>query len=237
MSYGFTCGSDDYFETGQPYTGPILLPNTLTTMARIKVESIGNIFFDISNNNFTISAALPVDLVSFDVSLKNKNDAYLQWQTTSEINTDGYEIEMGQHSNSFRKTGFVKSQGSSGYDFEVPNLAPGTYYFRLKIMDLNGDFKYSPVRTLDIRQAFSITVAPNPVQDELVVVISQAEAASVDIYLINALGQTIQLRSSGETVKGDSTWRFNIANLPTGIYYCVCQTDNGFEQTVRVIKQ
>lgn len=216
----------------------IILPNTLTTTARIKVEAIGNIFFDISNNNFEISAALPVDLLSFDVSLKNKNAAYLQWQTTSEINTDGYEIEMGQDNSNFRKLGFVKGRGTaSGYDFDVPNLAPGTYYFRLKMMDVNGDFKYSPVKSLTVRQAFSATVSPNPVQDELVVTIAQDESSSVTISLINALGQTMQLRTSGETVKGDSTWRFDIANLPAGIYYCVCKTDNGLEQTVRVVKK
>jgi hypothetical protein len=38
----------------------LLLPNTPTTTARIKIEAIGNIFFDISNTNFEITAATPV---------------------------------------------------------------------------------------------------------------------------------------------------------------------------------
>jgi N-acetylneuraminic acid mutarotase len=37
-------------------TATLLIPNTPTTTARIKVEAVGNIFFDISNTNFSIVA-------------------------------------------------------------------------------------------------------------------------------------------------------------------------------------
>ncbi len=40
-------------------TQSVTIPNVPTTTARIKVESVGNIFFDISNSNFTITLGAP----------------------------------------------------------------------------------------------------------------------------------------------------------------------------------
>lgn len=60
--------------TANDGTESITVPNTATTQARIKVEAVGNIFFDINNVNFTITASAPTSTVRADFDGDGKSD-------------------------------------------------------------------------------------------------------------------------------------------------------------------
>ena len=202
------------------------------TSCRVKIESVGNIFFDMSNNNFAIAAVLPVELTSFQVRLVGENTALLTWATASETNNLGFDIEMKREGdNDFQSAGFVAGKGTTttknSYQFQVPNLTEGTWYFRLKQLDLDGKTTYSPQQSVQVRDNFSVKVFPNPVQNDLNLVLFQKNDGAVSFELLNQLGQRFDLLSAQPLDKGFSTLHLSVASLPNGVYYYTCHGESG----------
>ncbi|MBC7774920.1 MAG: hypothetical protein H7246_05720 [Phycisphaerae bacterium] len=80
--------------TGNDGTQNITVPNTPSNNCRIKIQGVGNVFYDISNQDFFITAGLPVELLEFNARLKKKNRALLTWATASEKDNKGFEIQQ-----------------------------------------------------------------------------------------------------------------------------------------------
>jgi uncharacterized phosphosugar-binding protein len=70
----------------------ITVPSTPGSTNRIKVEAVGNIFFDISNSNFTIGAAPvcgnPTGLASSSIT---QTDATVSWAAVG--GADSYDVD------------------------------------------------------------------------------------------------------------------------------------------------
>lgn len=96
---------------------------------------------------------LPVTLINFSVT-KNDDVAQLNWQTAMEENNAGFDIEKSVNGKTFSKIGFVKGNGNSyttqtySFDDKLSFNEPNTIYYRLKQLDYNGKFAYSPVQKL-----------------------------------------------------------------------------------------
>ena len=128
--------------------------------------------FWLSNGGFEKDDPLPVKLMKFTAEKINVEDVLLKWQVASEDNIDRYEIELAKTSEemiagNFLKIGEVISLGNTtttrNYDFtDMEAGKTGTRYYRLKIINLNGTIKYSPVRSVSFDDAVLWNVYPNP---------------------------------------------------------------------------
>jgi hypothetical protein len=157
----------------------------------------------------TITAPLPLNLLSFSGIIQSNNDVLLQWQSTNEINTNRFEIEVSSNGNSFVKLGTVTAKNTSSinnYQFtDNSSQAVDTRYYRLKMIDNDGRFKYSTIVKMNITQQESISIYPNPVTDVFVLNVNNkllnTKAKIIDmsgstmmLFTVNRLYQNIDIR-------------------------------------------
>lgn len=122
-------------------------------------------------SQFNIPA--PIKLVSFTAQ-KQSNKSYLQWTTASEQNNKGFNIERSKDGKIWGKIGFVFSKAKGGnsfntihYNFMDWEPTMGNNFYRLKQLNFDGSFEYSPVRVLYIDFPIQVKIYPNPANDQV----------------------------------------------------------------------
>ncbi len=149
---------------------------------------------------------LPVEMRKF-TAIKERNDVLLTWQTASETNNEGFEVQWAMGSSKmavkdWETIGFEKGQGSfydlNTYQFLHEFPASGINYYRLKQIDYDGSFEYSDVESVQFPVGFhsnrkQLTVSPNPVSVgffNLSFLNDDFETGELSIY--NSMGRLVQ---------------------------------------------
>lgn len=188
----------------------------------------------IEDYSVQFSGVLPVELTNLTAQPKTKS-ILLEWETATEINNEGFEIQRSEDNSSFSTIEFVRGAGTSDVaqnyaydDYEV--TAGKQYYYRLKQIDLDGRSSYSYIVNARVKSdANEINVYPNPANSWLTV--SKVEdSGTLEFEIYNALGVQVMRSTSTAT-----TQRVNVAQLPLGNYYVRIQSDNGTSSVKKVV--
>lgn len=176
--------------------------------AEFKVKDFSE--FWLNNGGFNNNTPLPVDLVRFTARKINGKDVLAEWATASEFNVSHFEIEMAKgnaayQQNQFVKIGEVASNGNSTteqqYSFtDIENNKSGIRYYRLKIIDNDGSFKYSAIRPVVFNEEISWQVSPNPSSGIFKLTFQAADNEPITVKVYDVTGKTVkqyQLNSNG----------------------------------------
>ena len=175
--------------------------------------------FNISPSGFTTSVVctpLPVELVEFTAQLK-ENKTLLKWETASEINNQGFDIEYSDDGNNWRKMGHQDGNGSTDvnntYFFYDKNPKIGVNYYRLKQIDFDGKFEYSNIESIKIEELNSTySIYPNPTHAKEVAVINPNEGTTMSIFDGNG-----KLLFFSKLKVGNQ--RVSLEEFPEGLYF------------------
>ncbi|MEI6948301.1 Ig-like domain-containing protein [Paraflavisolibacter sp. H34] len=113
---------------------------------------------------------LPLRLHAFDAVAAGPGRVSLRWKTLEEENTARFEVEHSRDGRTYTSVGTVAAAGralEASYAFGYDRAAEGKNFFRLRMVDRDEQYTYSPVRqvTLSGAKAGELTVFPNPVRN------------------------------------------------------------------------
>ncbi|WP_018615992.1 reprolysin-like metallopeptidase [Segetibacter koreensis] len=202
----------------------IVVPDNVTTTARIRIKAIDNIFFDISNKNFKIEPFV------FTGKKDINNTVNLQWQATSEIDSLSYEIERSINGTDFVSLGKINAVNNpdslSKYLFNDSKPYQGVNYYRIKQIDKAGRFTYTKIVSVALDKAgVKYTVYPNPAINKSSIRIL-ADLKQVTVRLTDALGREVFLKSFGTLNIGEEI-QIPLKGLNRGVYFLTLASDTG----------
>ena len=185
------------------------------------------------NHILPLDGSLPVELVDFQARKYGDHVARLDWRTAVEINFEAFEIERLQGENYWAQIGKepAKAVGGSGatYTFYDVNATQEEELYRLKMVDLDGTFEYSPIRLVRFGSDQTMRIVPNPATDVLYLQYG-AEMAEGDLLveLYDWTGRIV-LQKNMVVVPGSSGVLYlNDYRLPAGVYRFKAGAANGF---------
>ncbi len=174
-------------------------------------------------------APTPVELISFTANV-NGNNVDLNWQTATEMNNYGFEIQRSTQKATWSKISFVEGNGTSNspkeYSFTDAVSQSGKYSYRLKQIDIDGSYKYSNVVEVNVSspEKFELKANyPNPFNPTTTIEYSipnvGASIKNVQLKIYDVLGREVATLVNEKQSPGNYKVKFDASKLNSGAYF------------------
>jgi hypothetical protein len=172
-----------------------------------------------------VYALVSAKLVDF-LTKYNQTNVSLTWKSAREIDFNYYELEHSTDGNIFTTTSIVfgaaTSNNGAEYNYTDKSVdgRSGLIYYRLKMVDINGNFTYSSVRVVSLgeeKTSITLSTYPNPVVNDLRITLpSSWQNKQVNIDLYNVKGQHVNALKHANSSQTES---ISVTGLQKGAYF------------------
>ena len=177
-----------------------------------------------------LSDPVPVELTSFIAAFTLKG-IDLRWETATETNNQGFEVQRSVDNKNFVKVAFVPGIGTSTekqyYSYLDDTELTGSIYYRLKQLDFGGNYNYS--NTVEVSRAISYELSqnyPNPFNPTTTITYSIPQNSFVTLKVYDILGSEVDELVNEQVDAGVHKVNFNGFNLNSGVYFYIIKAGN-----------
>ncbi|MCI5057231.1 MAG: BspA family leucine-rich repeat surface protein, partial [Flavobacteriales bacterium] len=180
----------------------------------------------IDNNSWVITGdadvcgGLPIELMNFSAYAEDDHVS-LEWMTAAEINNSYFEVQRSLDTTSWESLEMISGAGNSNelnkYFTIDPDPIVGAAYYRLKQVDFDGNYSYSPMKGVTFSKEldpYIVKVYPSPSTDLIFVESQGQDLSNIEFY--NSMGQLLPLTFLNNSEKQRT---YDISKLPQGIYH------------------
>jgi hypothetical protein len=173
---------------------------------------------------------LPVELAGF-TALPSGQKIDLKWSTKTEVNSYKFVVERslktedGSQNALWEAVGEVNASGNSNspkeYSFSDKNLADGKYSYRLKMIDNDGTFEYSPVVEVEVEVPNTFALSqnyPNPFNPVTQIRYQLPVNSQVKLMIFSITGELVTTLVDENQPAGNYTVPFDASALASGTY-------------------
>lgn len=190
------------------------------------VSSYGGQIYQMTSN------PLPIELMTFSGSYEH-GSTHLLWSTATEKNAKYFQVERKTEGVDFQAIGRVDAAGNTlqqqHYFFVDPLALPGENVYRLRMVDHDGRFQFSPAITITVKETGNWQLSPNPATGKMTLAVNgETEPLLLRFEIYNTQGRQVLTH---EQVAPALPYQqdFQIAQLPVGIYLCRLEIDGNTE--------
>ncbi len=186
-------------------------------------------------------APLPVEMKTFTSNVSGR-DVKLFWTTSMELNNSGFEVQRTESGKeTWQNIGFVKGMNNTNsttdYSFTDSKLEKGTFKYRLKQIDFNGNFEiFNLENDVNVNGPNKFNLSqnyPNPFNPTTKIDFELPQDSKVNITVYDMLGKVVKVLENSTKKSGYYTINFDGSSLSSGIYiYRLTAESNGNISTI-----